>query len=74
MPNDWSQKVSQYIAVCVVQSSVFAWISSIHIDKVVHGWVIGKANYWHKFPSNYKLAQRDFETHIPILKLISLPV
>ena len=37
MPNDWSQKVSQYIAVCVVQSSVFAWISSIHIDKVVHG-------------------------------------
>ena len=34
MPNDCSQKVSQYIAVCVVHSSVLTWISSVHIGKV----------------------------------------
>ena len=35
MPNDCSQKMSQYITVCVVHSSVLAWISSVHIDKVI---------------------------------------
>ena len=30
MPNDFSPKVSQLIAVCVVHSSLLVWISSIH--------------------------------------------
>ena len=35
VPNDCSQKVSQYIAVCVVHSSDLAWISLVHLDKVL---------------------------------------
>ena len=35
VPNDCSQKVSQFIAVCVVHSSLWGWISSVHIDKVL---------------------------------------
>ena len=35
VPNGCSQKVSQFIAVCVVHSSLLAWISSVHIDKVL---------------------------------------
>ena len=37
MPNDCSQKVSQYIDidVCVVHSSGLAWISLVHLDKVL---------------------------------------
>ena len=35
LPNDCSQKVSQYIAVCVVYSSELAWISSDHMDKIL---------------------------------------
>ena len=33
MPNECSQKVSQYVAVCVVNSSVLA--SSVYIDKAL---------------------------------------
>ena len=39
--NDCSRKVSQYIAVCVVHSSLLAWISSLHIDKVL-AWMSSK--------------------------------
>ena len=35
MPNECSQKVSQYVAVCVVNSSVLALISSFYIDKAL---------------------------------------
>ena len=31
VPNDCSKNVSQYIAVCVVHSSVLAWIYSVHV-------------------------------------------
>ena len=43
MPNDCSHKVSPYIAVCVVNSSVLDWISSVHIDVVVQFYL------WFKF-------------------------
>ena len=33
--NDCSQKVSQYIDVCEVHSSELAWISLVHLDKVL---------------------------------------
>ena len=33
--NDCSQNVSHYIDVCIVHSSLLAWISSFHIDKVL---------------------------------------
>ena len=33
--NDCIQKVSQYIAVCAVHSSDLAWISLVHLDKVL---------------------------------------
>ena len=58
VPNDGSQNVSQYIAVCVVHSSVLAWISrSVHIDKVL-AWLSFRKIY---VPSNYELARRmDF--------------
>ena len=46
-PNDCSQKVSQFISVCVVHSSLLAWISSVHIDKVyldyLHGCVLERS-------------------------------
>ena len=45
-PNDCSQKVSQYIAVCIVHSSLLAWISSVHIDKVL-ACVVKLKNSWH---------------------------
>ena len=35
VPSECSQKVSQYIAVCVVHSSDLAWISLVHLDKVL---------------------------------------
>ena len=43
MPNDCSHKVSQYLAVCAVNSSVLDWISSVHIDVVVQFYL------WFKF-------------------------
>ena len=43
MPNDCSHKVSPYIAVCVVDSSVLNWISSVRIDVAV------KFYLWFKF-------------------------
>ena len=43
MPNDCSHKVSPYIAVCVVDSSVLNWISSVRIDVAV------KFYLWCKF-------------------------
>ena len=72
MPNDCSQKVPQFIAVCVVHSSLLAWISSVHIEKVL-AWLCFKTVYvlkasfgktflqiaecLHKFSSIYNLAQ-----------------
>ena len=36
VPNEnCSQKVSHCIAVCVVQSSLLAWISSVYMDKAL---------------------------------------
>ena len=35
VPNGCSQKVLQFIAVSVVHSSLSAWISPVHIDKVL---------------------------------------
>ena len=35
VPNECSQKLSQYVAVCVVNSSVLALISSVYIDKAL---------------------------------------
>ena len=35
VPNNCSQKVSQYIAVCVVHSSDLARISLVYLDKVL---------------------------------------
>ena len=85
VPNDCSQKVSQFVAVGIVHSSILAGISLVHIDNVL-GWLSFRKIYvasWqvsvkpccnfkllsrHKFPFNYKLAQRTFETPI------SLPV
>ena len=77
MPNyDCSQKVSHYIAACVVHSSVLAWISFVHIDKDLYGGGLEIStssrrvsvkladNCWHEFPSNYELAQIDFEMNI----------
>ena len=43
MPNDCSHKVSQYLAVCAVNSSVLNWISSVHMDVVVQFYL------WFKF-------------------------
>ena len=46
-PNDCSQKVSKFISVCVVYSSLLAWISSVHIGKVYldyfHGCVLERS-------------------------------
>ena len=42
--NDCSQKVSQLIVVCVVHSSLLAWISSVHIDKVL-AWLRSRKVY-----------------------------
>ena len=70
VPNDCSQKVLQYLAVCVVQYSVLALISSVHVDKVL-AWLSFrriqalKASFGKKLPqinerncpSNQKLAQ-----------------
>ena len=36
--------MSQYIAVCVVHSSFLAWISSVHIEKVL-SWLGFRKNY-----------------------------
>ena len=44
VPNDCSQKVSLYIAVCVVHSSVLAWISFVHIVKVL-AWLRSRKIY-----------------------------
>ena len=68
--NDCSQKVLQYFAVCAVQFSVLALISSVHVQKVF-AWLsfrkiyVLKASFSKKlpqitdknYPSNYKLAQ-----------------
>ena len=47
VPNDCSQKVSKLIGVCVVHSSLLAWIFSVHIDEVLV-WLRFRKVYAHK--------------------------
>ena len=79
MPNDCSQKVSQYVAVCVVNSLVLALISSVYIDKAL-AWLsfrkiyVPNGSFSKNVPqiidinfqaSNYNLAQRILRCILP---------
>ena len=79
MPIDCSQKVPHFIAVCVVHSPLLAWISSVHIEKVLT-WLCFKKVYvlkasfgktflqitecLNKFPSIYNLAQLAYSAGV----------
>ena len=75
MLNDCSQKVSHFIDGCVVHS--WLWFLQAILTKSLHGWVLERspsawrvsvktsANCWHKFPSNYKLAQSILRRKCP---------
>ena len=67
MPNDCSQKVSQYVAVCVVHSLVLAWIFSVHVDKVL-AWLSFRKFYVFEASFSKNLLQI---THINLLSIIS---
>ena len=69
VPNDCCQKVSHYIAFCVVHSSVLAWISSFHIDRVL-AWLSLRKIYVLKASFSKNLLQI---TDINFLPTISLP-
>ena len=75
--NDCSQKVSQFIAFCVVHSSLLAWISSLVYKDKVLAWLsfrkihIAQSILRRKFPSNTKLA--DSETQIS-LRILNKPL
>ena len=75
VPNDCSQKVLQFIAVWAVHSSLSAWISSVHIDKVL-AWLRFRKVYVLKasfsktflqitFPPNYKQVQTILRRKFP---------
>ena len=53
---DGSQKVSQYIAVCEVHFSVLAWISLVHLDKVL-AWLSFRKSYVLKASFNKNMLQ-----------------
>ena len=74
MPNDCSHKVSQYIAVCVVHSSVFDWISSVHncIDKVL-AWLSFRKIYVLKASFSKNVLQDFNLTQDQLKKVFLLP-
>ena len=65
VPNDYSQKVLQfYIAVCVVHSLLSAWISLVHIDKVLA---------WMCFSNLYVLKASFSKTFLQVADLNFIP-
>ena len=65
VPNEnCSQKVSQCIAVCVVQSSLLAWISSVYIDKALA---------WMSFRKIYVLKANFIKNFLQITDINFLP-
>ena len=56
VPNECSQKVSQYIAIGVVHSSILAWIFSVHRDKVL-AWLSLRTIYVRKASFSKNLLQ-----------------
>ena len=69
VPNDCCQKVSHYIADCLVHSSVLAWISSVHIDRIL-AWLSLRKIYVIKASFSKNLLQI---TDINFLPTISQP-
>ena len=56
VPNDCSQKVSQYIDVCVIHSSDLGWISLVHLDKGL-AWLSFRKIYVLKASFNKNILQ-----------------